>query len=373
LRLVLHREIPQDDGLRRHWNDLVQRMEAPEVFYTYEWALAVSRAYHASIAPLLMLGYEQDSLVGVAALATGNARREGFFLAGTTADYCDFVSAAESRQELVNAVLTELRKLGMPTLVLANLPTDSATGRTLGPSAGFQGYNLFSQPAFRCSQVLLRTAEQRESIRRLVRHKRERRYLKALAAKVPVELDHLTLWEEIDPALPLFSKAHVARMSTLGRVSHLASPERVAFLSELAKLLSPQALVTLSHLRAGDQPIAWLYTFRFARHLSFYQMTFDSNFREYSPGSGLRLRVVEEACDSPETDFIDLGLGGEHHKQRWANGCRETVNVTVTRSTVRHVRGKLRYHMATAIKSSPRLEHHVRWLLGKPASRGTTA
>ncbi len=374
MRLVIHREIPQDDKLRCQWNALVQRMESPEVFYTYEWALAVSRAYRDSIKPLLMLAYEHDSLVGVAALATDNAQGETIFLAGTTADYCDFVSSPALRQELVNWVLTELRTLGMPTLVLANLPGDSATARVLGPSADFQGYNMFSRPAFQCAQVLLRTAEQRESVCRSVRHKRERRYLKALSAKVPVVVDHLTSWDQIAPALPSFSKTHVARFSAIGRTSNLDSPQRVAFLSELANLLSPHGWITLSQLRAGEHPMAWQYAFRFARHWSFYQTTFDSSFREYSPGFSLILRLIEEACESSdEIDFIDLGLGGEDYKKRLATRYRETVNVTVTSSAVRHVSGKLRYHTATAIKSSPRLEQYIRRLLGKAAAGGARA
>ena len=54
-------------------------MECPEVFYTFEWALAVSRAYRDSITPLLILAYEQDSLVGVAALATDEAQSRDVF------------------------------------------------------------------------------------------------------------------------------------------------------------------------------------------------------------------------------------------------------------------------------------------------------
>ena len=189
MRLVLHREIPDDDILARQWNELVCHMECPEVFYTYEWALAVSRAYRESVTPLLILAYEQDALVGVAALAADKVQTS--FLAGMTADYCDFVSSPELRQEFITAVLAELRRLGAPTLVLANLPADSTSATALRLSADLRGYNLFSRPAFQCPQVSLRTAEQRDSVRQSVRHKRERRYLKALAAKVPVVVDHL--------------------------------------------------------------------------------------------------------------------------------------------------------------------------------------
>jgi CelD/BcsL family acetyltransferase involved in cellulose biosynthesis len=368
LRLIVHREIPDDDRLALQWNELVWQMECPEVFYTYEWALAVSRAYRDSITPLLILAYEQDLLIGVAALGTDRAQQETFFLAGATADYCDFVSSPKLRQELVARVLAELRMLGMPTLVLANLPADSATTTALRLCADLRGYNLFSQPAFQCAQVLLGTVEQRESVRRSVRQKRERRYLKALAARVPVVVDHLRSWDQIAPALPPFSRAHVARFAALGRISHLANPQRLAFLSELAKLLSSHGWVTLNQLRAGDHPIAWLYAFRFDRHWSFYQMTFDCSFQEYSPGSGLRLRVIEEACDSSETDFVDLGLGGEHHKKRWATVTRETLHVTLARSTVTYLKVAARYPAAAAIKTSPRLEHYVRRVLGRPST-----
>jgi CelD/BcsL family acetyltransferase involved in cellulose biosynthesis len=364
----VYREIPDDDLLARQWNELVRQMEHPEVFYTYEWALAVSRAYCDSITPLLMLAYEQDSLVGVAALATDRAQQETFFLAGTTSDYCDFVSSPEIRLDVVNCVLAELRMLRMPTLVLANLPADSVTARVLGPSAGFRGYNLFSQRAFQCAQVCLRTIEQRDLVRRSVRHKRESRYLKSLAAKVPVVVDHLTSWDQIASALSSFSETQVATFSAIGRTSNLDSPQRVAFLEELAKLLSTHGWIRLSQLRAGEYSMAWQYAFQFARHCSFYQTTFDRSFREYSPGFNLILRLIEEACDSPETDFVDLGLGGEDYKKRLATGTRETLHVTLARSTVTYLRVAVRYHAAAAIKTSPRLEHYVRRVLRRPSS-----
>ena len=232
MRLVLHREIPDDNILARQWNQLVEQMEFPEVFYTYEWSLAVSRAYRDSITPLLMLAYEEDSLVGVAALATDKTRSEAFFLAGTTADYCDFVSSPEFRQKFVQCFLSQLRMLGTSMLVLPNLPADSATARGFARSVNLEAYNLFSQPAFLCAQVSLQTADQRALVAHSLRHKRERRYLKSLAAKVPVVLDHLRSWEEIAAALPSFTKAHVARFSASGRNSNLDNPQRVVFLSE---------------------------------------------------------------------------------------------------------------------------------------------
>src|ERR1700741_5615794 len=79
MRMVLNREIPAEEDFRQQWNDLVEKMEHPEVFYTWEWARAVAQAYGAVLQPILFAAYRQESLVGIAALAT-DARGQVCFL-----------------------------------------------------------------------------------------------------------------------------------------------------------------------------------------------------------------------------------------------------------------------------------------------------
>jgi CelD/BcsL family acetyltransferase involved in cellulose biosynthesis len=369
LRLVLHNEIPGGATLSHQWNALVSQMECPEVFYTYEWALAVSRAYRDSITPLLMLAYEQDSLVGVAALAMDASQKEATFIAGTTADYCDFISHPDRRSEFVELVFTELRNLKIPLLVLANLPADSATSYALPFAARTHEYSSFSRPAFRCAQVVLSSPEQKESTKRSMQRKQMvRRHLKAMAKIAPVELRHLKSWENIAAALPKFEQAHVARFLSAGRVSNLVRDERRTFLAELAKLLSGPGWITLTSLNVGDEPVAWNYGFQFAGSWFWYQPTFDSRFQRYYPGLCLLAKIVEEACERPEINLVDLGLGAEGYKERFATGARQTLHVTITASTARRLKEIVRYHAASAIKSAPPIEHYVRRLLGRTSA-----
>jgi CelD/BcsL family acetyltransferase involved in cellulose biosynthesis len=366
---VVHREIPDDDNLARQWNELVQQMECPEVFYTYEWALAVSRAYRASVTPLLMLAYEQDTIVGIAALAIDPLREAVTFIAGTTADYCDFVSHPELRSEFVALVLSELRNLRVPQLVLANLPADSATSRALALATHTYEYSLFSRPAFRCAQVVLSSPEQKESTKQSVQRKQMlRRHLKAMSKIGPVELCHLKSREGIAAALPRFEEAHIARFLSTGRVGNLVSEQRRNFLAELAKGLSGQGWITLTSLNVGKEPVAWNYGFQFAGSWFWYMPTFDSGFQRYYPGLCLLARIVEEACEKPEINRVDLGLGAEGYKERFATGARQTLDVTITASTAKHLKEIVRYHATSVIKSSPPLELLVRRLLGRPSS-----
>ena len=366
MRLVLHQGIPDDHHLARHWNDLVQQMECPEVFYTYEWALAVSRAYGDSLHPLLMLGYEQDSLTGVAALATDTTQAKVVFLASTTADYCDFVSRPESRRDFAELVFGELRRMKMP-ISLANVPANSVTLQALPVAAHLGGLSTFSRPAYRCAQVVLSSPEQREAARQLVQQKQKlRKRLKAMTRIAPVEIRHLRQSQEISAALPAFEQAHISRFLDSGRVSNLASDARQFFLAELARLLSPQGWLNLTCLNVGDETAAWNYGFEFSGSWFWYQPTFIGRFQQHDPGLCLLTKIVEEACERTEINRVDLGLGAEGYKERFATAVRNTVDVTLTTSKARHIREVVRYHAVSAIKSSPPLEHYVRRLLGRP-------
>src|SRR5437763_4358332 len=107
MRLTWTVGLPQDEKLREKWNALVLQMEKPEVFYTWEWAAAFVRSYGDSVQPWIATAYDEDELIGIVALARSSAT-EAVFLNGTTADYCDFISAPARRKEFVEHVLRSL-------------------------------------------------------------------------------------------------------------------------------------------------------------------------------------------------------------------------------------------------------------------------
>jgi CelD/BcsL family acetyltransferase involved in cellulose biosynthesis len=359
----LHREIPDDLILCRRWNELVGAMEQPQVFYTYEWALAVDRAYHESLKPLLILVFDGEELAGLVALGTDPIRQTAFFLTGTTADYCDFVSRADHRCQILEAVVGELRRQDIRTLVLANLPANSVTVAAFQRAARQHGYWTFARRAYLCGQIVLGAGEEREQLKRAVmKRKHLRYYIRGMEKQAPVRTENLKLWENIEPVLPRFVQAHVARFLATDRISNLAQSARRHFLFELAKLLSSSGSVVVTRLMVGDQPVAWNYGFQFRGTWFWYQPTFDSRWQTFSPGFCLLSKTVEAACDNPEMELIDLGLGSEGYKERFATGGRQTLHLTATTSTSVLVKGALRYHAANVIKSTLRCDGWVRTL-----------
>jgi CelD/BcsL family acetyltransferase involved in cellulose biosynthesis len=373
LRIAVHRAIPESNTLREQWNALVKRMERPEIFYTYEWALAMTHAYRASMQPLLLLAYDRESLLGVASLATDAAGRETCFSTSATADYCDFVYEPQCGPELLHAIFSELQALGTTTINLSNLPSDSITSRDLTRIAEVRGYFVFSRPAYQCARIMLGRQERRQEIKRAATKRKALRYsLKALSRVGPVRVEHLKGPDALQEALPRFIQAHIARFLAAGRSSNLARVERQVFITELTRLLCTQRTAVLSRLLVGDTEVAWSLGFQFSGSWFYYQPTFNLAFRQFSPGLCLLSRIVQDACDNAEIDLVDLGLGAEGYKQRFAIELRQTLHFTVTSSRACCYKAAMRYHAASIIKCSPLFESYVRHLIGRTSAELTT-
>jgi len=370
LRLVLLKQIPDDPHLRQQWNALVERVSHPQVFYTYEWALAVQRAYSATLHPLLFLFYdERDALCGLAALAANVEADRVSFLCATTGDYCDFVSRPEHKPAFVAAVLAELKKQGLNNITLTNLPADSDTVAAIRRSSVPNCYRCFARTAYICAQVALAKLERQPGENKLVLpgKKMVRRSLKEMGRNAPVRLHHARSWDAVRPILPQFIESHVARFLATGRISNLVRPERRLFLEELAKLLSVPGWIALSRLMAGDNVFAWNYGFQFQGTWFWYQPTFDSDLEKLSPGFCLLTKLIEDAAEHPDVNTVDLGLGAEEYKDRFANQNRETLYLTLTVSSTQHAREILRYRAAQIVKSQARLEVAARAVVGRVA------
>jgi len=62
VKVTVLEKIPEDPEIILAWNNLVFRMERPEVFFTHQWALAASRAFSDSLCPLTFLVHESGRL-----------------------------------------------------------------------------------------------------------------------------------------------------------------------------------------------------------------------------------------------------------------------------------------------------------------------
>lgn len=362
LRLKVFSEIPEDIHLREQWNTLALAVDHPQVFYTYEWALAVQRAYQASLRPLLFFIYNSSEILcGIAALATDVSGKHASFLCSTTGDYCDFLSVPEYRDGVVALVLRELKSRGIEEIVLTNLPAESATVDALANNSRRNKLFTFARPAYQCAQISLAKLDRRKDDSSLLpRKKMLRRFLNAMGREHPVGLEHIRSWSQIEPVLSQFMHSHVGRFLATGRISNIARPERRAFLVELSKLLSEPGWLALTRMTSGDRVLAWNYGFQFQGTWFWYQPTFDTNLEKYSPGFCLLAKMVEDAVSEGGVHTVDLGLGAEEYKERFANQFRPTLWLSFTSSRARHLATILRYRVGESIKKHSSVERIFR-------------
>ena len=356
--------IPADAHFGEEWNRLLGAMESPQVFYTYEWALAVSRAY-PSPQPLLFAAYRENGLVGIASLAVHQPRGEAVFLAGTTADYCDFVSAPADREELFGLVMQELGARSIATLCLANLPEDSASTAILKTVARGSGYSVFARPAYFCARIALDSPEQRSQIAQSAR--RSLKKGKNVAARMGgAVVAHTKTCEEFMAEFPAYATASVARFLTAGQTSNLLTQKRRLFMAELAKLLAARGWLTFSTLKLNAKTVAWHFGFQFAGAWFSYLPAFE-NERQLHPGPGAYLlcEILQQASHDPETRVVDLGLGDEAYKQPYAKAGRHTLYAVASRSKTRLFRERSRYRLGQVVKKSPQLERSVRMCMAR--------
>lgn len=318
----------------------------------------MQRAYVDSLHPLIFLAYDsQESLCEIVALAYDSAKRSASFLAATTGDYCDFLSAQNEKPALITVVLDELRKLGIKKIELANLPAESGTLAQIRVAAREHGYYCFARPAYVCAQVLLERLEKGKDGRPIPPGlSRIARFSKKVGRDKPIHFEHNQSWDNIGPIVPQFMKAHVARFLEVGRISNYAHANRRVFLEELSKLLSSDQWLVLSRMIVGDEVAAWQYAFQFHGTWFLYQPTFDSKYEKHWPGFCLLTKVIEEAAANPAMTTIDLGLGTEAYKAKFANGGRETLFVTLHSPLLGHLRARMRYRLASAVRTYPRVE-----------------
>jgi CelD/BcsL family acetyltransferase involved in cellulose biosynthesis len=351
-----------EDVLREEWNQLVLQMEVPQVFFTYEWALAVECSFRSSTEPLIFTLRRNNALIGVAALAhTPSDPREVFFMGASTADYCDIVSAPQDRSLVVMELLRALRRSDARKVSLASIPHNSATIETLS-QARSSGYWSSSRPAYICSRIVFKRDAEDIAPKSLI-SARTKEKLRRLSKFGPVKLVHLRARDEAFAVLDSIVKAQVSRFLATFRTSPLLLEERRRFLAELIGLLSQRRWLDVSLLKVGEREVAWNLGFQFEGISFWYLPTFDISMESLSPGACLLGLMTEEGRNERNLKEIDLGLGDEGYKARIANDSRATLSFTLSLHVIMHAKFLIREALGRLVKASSFCERSARSFL----------
>jgi|GEM_PF-3567807 len=342
IRIEALTSFPSGDGWAEEWESLLERSQIEEVFCTYAWSQACAE-FDCDRQPLILAGYDQGRLVGLAPLARRQVSRGPFtswrleFLALPWADYCDVIAEPERREEFFKGCLEylETNHTQWDEIRLANLPGDSPTAKLFKGLAGVRGLHA----SLRCTHagpVLDLTEAEPAALDRLLEKKGVVRKAKALARRGQVEFKVLRTEVEVRPLLQDFYSLHTARYLICAQPSSL-DPEQDSSLcrlfDHLTAKLSPLGRVCVPVLFLDGQPIALFFGFEYRGSLTLYATTFDIGLLGTSPGEILALEVARY-CRAVGIERLDFGVGEEAYKFRFTNTLRRNCELTIHRNAL---------------------------------------
>ena len=129
-----------------------------------------------------------------------------------------------------------------------------------------------------------------------------------------------------------------------------ASSAHERFLRDAVVALDHEGWIRLISLSVEGRPIAVDLCFEYEARLSMFKGAIDPEFSRFSPGQLVTYHNFTEGIARGDTIF-DFMRGDHDYKQRWTNGERHLVTLTVTRASVHGRFDRARHRAATAIDS----------------------
>lgn len=108
----------------------------------------------------------------------------------------------------------------------------------------------------------------------------------------------------------------------------------------------------LNVLWAGDTPVASHFGMIANDILHYWFPTFDSRFKQYSPGTQMFLDVVEAACENG-IRTVDLGYGDDEFKTKWASRRKHVGYGNIQTGLLASCWGRVKDSTVTIAKSLP--------------------
>ena len=180
--------------------------------------------------------------------------------------------------------------------------------------------------------------------------KKLRYKVRRLSREFSVEFDFAETDREVEVTFDRLVELHRARMHERGAESHLADdPRSVEFHRAYCRKAAARGDLRLGRLTLDGKIAAISYDVRAGNTVFMYNVGFDPDARQYSPGNVLTVLAIDRYIGEGVLE-CDLMVGTEPYKFMWANQVRRDENLTLfpthlegrVRQLVHEARGKRR-------------------------------
>lgn len=338
------REVTTEDGfdcLRTVWNSLVDQLDTPSPFHSWEWNRTWWKHFGGRHRLRLLIFEEQGRVVGLAQLyqrGHGVGRLglamlfplgwEGYRRMGLT-EQLDLLFPATHRAQLLEALSAWLERRHFSAMLLPGVASDEALPDWLAQHIAIIG-----------KRMLLPYRELPGSWDELVKglNKSMRdnvKYYPRLLLRSGYEFTFEVAQtpEEVAAALPVLMRLHTSRArSEVGRPhrDYFSYPDRRAFITAVAPLLAERSELRIGLLKiCGETVAAQLWLERRATVFLYYS-GFDPAWSKYSVAMVATAEALKWAIASGLTR-VEFLRGADQFKRRWDTANRVQVHLLLAR------------------------------------------
>ena len=319
------------EALKEPWNALVESMEFPEIFYSWEWSFYYFTNLHADDRLQIFVVRNADGRVaGIAPLRVRETRRLGIrvrvleTIVTEIGDYQNILVHSDfHRGRIVGAVLSELqlREDTWDVLDLSQLNSrDSTTLHILNVA---QAHMDWSVRAHMLTPVAIRKLGSRRVVEK---HRQLRQIANRLETLRHQGYEVSVGRRDIDALWPMFSSLH----RHTWHESPLNSPRGRAFFEALIHAEGMRDRIELSIVEFEGRTVAMHFGFVDRRKVYYYMPAMDRSFRHERVGAALLYAIIQHYRDSHEE--FDFLRGMEEYKNWYTDDLDMNMRIVVYRT-----------------------------------------
>lgn len=336
-------------SLRDKWERLILNSCNPSIPQSWEWMKTWWDVYGNERKLLVLCGYQDGKLVGIAPLSVGRKRTSYFtclkyktiwFLGsgktkarGVVSDYLDFIVNKGNEGSCIKGFLGYLSNhISWDEIILENISTESASPVLLQRFA--QEYGLKLSIVSRTPSILIKLPkswdEYLKSISGSLRYKIKRG--RKEFTKLGGTYGFVEKKSELSEVVEALERLHQYRWSSKGIAGAFSSHEWKTFHMKLIPLLFDKGYLKLSYLGFGNEIVAVHYGFSFNNRFHFFQSGMIPHQNKYVRlGLLLHSYAIEEAIKEgyKEYDFLQIGASGPGYKRMWGNYSRDLLTIRI--------------------------------------------
>jgi len=345
-------DVPEFDGLRDEWNDLLRRSACDSVFLRWEWIHTWWNIFQQNKRLFILTARNDGRLCGIAPCyidRTGliSLRTLKFCSEELSPDYMDMIAERGQEEGVVRGLVNDiLRRAGEWDLIaLDNLRAESSL---LSDHALFRDYACTSRVSNHCPYIQIAgTFDDYYRPRPQLVSFGLKRKLKILLEEKKVTYQIVSDEEGLSKGLGALFDLHEKRRQLMKVQSNFLSPEVRQFHQELSRHFFKEQILSLHLLCDGEAAISAIYAFNYKNKISVFQTGFDPAWKKWSAGAALLYLCVQRAYQDGLREF-DFLKGTEGYKSLWATAVRDEMRLTVYN---RNLRGSL-YHAMDNLKTA---------------------